>query len=142
MSPTYEGRRYDDMLQLIHHSSATHPRMSMHDRAAQFAPFAALTGYEAVIEETGRLTDSRIELDEGGKALLDEKLRMLHDTIKSQPRIIATVFRPDERKSGGAYVRIMGYPKRIDICEKMILLLDGTVIPIEDLYDIEADYRA
>lgn len=93
--------RYDDIIHLPHHISKTRPQMSMMDRAAQFSPFAALTGYDAAIKETGRLTDEKIELGEETKAVLDRKQSYLSDMISVQPEITVTYFLPDERKSGG-----------------------------------------
>ena len=99
--------KYDDIIHLPHHVSATRPRMPMLDRAAQFSPFVALTGYEAAVRETARLTDQRVELDESAKAELDRKLRLLL-SLPGQPEASITYFRPDERKEGGAYETVTG----------------------------------
>lgn len=131
-----ETRNYDDIMGLSHHVSASRRPMSNSDRAAQFAPFAALTGYEAVIRETGRLTDAEIELDECSKAFLNEKLRKVADGIHQRPLVTFTCFRRDERKQGGAYVEITGRVKRINEAEGQILLTDGTAIPILSVYEI------
>lgn len=133
---------YEDILYLPHHRSNRRAPMSMTDRAAQFSPFAALTGYEAIIEETGRLTDARIELTEGEKIRLNGKLQKIAESISVQPRITATVFRPDAHKTGGAYVKITGYLKKINTEERALILTDGTWISVEDIYDIDADFRA
>lgn len=117
--------RYDDIIHLPHHVSKTRPQMSMMDRAAQFSPFAALTGYDAAIKETGRLTDEKIELGEETKAVLDRKQRYLSDMISVQPEITVTYFLPDERKSGGTYLSVTGKLKRIDEYERMMILTDG-----------------
>lgn len=127
--------KYDDIINLPHPTSARHPRMPMADRAAQFSPFAALAGHGAAIEETARLTDQKVELTEEGKALLDEKLRLLLETGGEG---VFTYFLPDERKDGGAYVTAAGKLKKIDPLEGRVILKDGTAIPIEDIWEIEA----
>ncbi|OUQ23826.1 hypothetical protein B5E80_08670 [Flavonifractor sp. An135] len=131
--------RYDDIIHLPHHVSKTRPQMSMMDRAAQFSPFAALTGYDAAIKETGRLTDEKIELGEETKAVLDRKQRYLSDMISVQPEITVTYFLPDERKSGGTYLSVTGKLKRIDEYERMMILTDGKKIPLDDIMDIESN---
>lgn len=131
--------RYDDIIHLPHHVSKTRPQMSMMDRAAQFSPFAALTGYDAAIKETGRLTDEKIELGEETKAILDRKQRYLSDMISVQPEITVTYFLPDERKSGGTYLSVTGKLKRIDEYERMMILTDGKKIPLDDIMDIESN---
>ena len=129
---------YDDIINLPHHVSKTRPQMSMIDRAAQFSPFAALTGYDAAIQETGRLTDEKIELGEEAKAILDRKQHYLSDMISIQPEITVTYFLPDERKSGGSYLSITGKLKRIDEYERMMILTDGKKIPLDDIMSIES----
>lgn len=129
--------QYEDMLHLPHHTSVLRPRMSNLERAAQFSPFAALTGYEAAIAETARQTDTRAELDESEKALLNEKLQILRKHIDRRPAVTITYFRPDERKAGGAYVRAAGTVQRIDETERRLVLADRTTIPIEQIYAIE-----
>lgn len=131
--------KYDDIIHLPHHVSAKRVPMPIADRAAQFAPFAALTGFEATIQETGRLTDERIELDEGGKALLNEKLLVIGDAVDARPLVTFTCFRSDERKAGGAYVRITGRVKRIDENGQTVVLMDGTELPIPEIYEIDSD---
>lgn len=130
---------YDDIINLPHHVSATRPQMSMIDRAAQFSPFAALTGYDAAVQETGRLTAEKIELGEEAKAILDRKQHFLTDRISTQPEITVTYFLPDERKSGGSYVTVIGNLKRIDEVERVLLLTDGRKIPLDDVADIESN---
>jgi len=110
--------------------------MSNYDRAAQFSPFAALTGFDAAIEETGRLTDSRIELDEGGKQLLDEQMRSVLEVIDTQPRVTVTWFRYDERKAGGTYIRTTGNVKKIDTYTGRIVFTDGETIPLGEVSGI------
>lgn len=129
--------KYDDILFLPHPVSTERRHMSNLERAAQFAPFAALTGYERAVRETARLTETKAELDEGEKALIDARLRMLLDLPGQQPEITITYFVPDKRKSGGSYVEATGYVKRIDLVEKIIFLTDGTRIPIEDIFALE-----
>ena len=126
--------KYDDIINLPHPTSARHPRMPMADRAAQFSPFAALAGHGAAIEETARLTDQKVELTEEGKALLDEKLRLLLETGGEG---VFTYFLPDERKDGGAYITTTGKVKKIDPLEGRVVLANGTAIPVEDILEIE-----
>lgn len=130
--------KYDDMIHLPHHVSSVHPRMPMLDRAAQFSPFAALTGYESAIQETARLTDRRMELDEDAKADLDQKLRLL-DMSPEQPPVALTYFQPDEKKSGGAYITITGRIKKMDEYARVIVLTDGRSINIDDLLELESE---
>lgn len=131
---------YDDIINLPHHVSAVHPRMSMIDRAAQFSPFAALTGYEAAVKETARLTQERVELDESRKSMLNEKLQMVQELLDERPEITITYYVPDERKAGGAYVSVTGQTKKIDEYERVVVLMDNTVIPIDQIYGIESEY--
>lgn len=130
---------YDDIINLPHHVSTTHPQMSLANRAAQFSPFAALTGFEAAIAETGRLTDGRIELAEGTIAALDTKLGILADAMDTRPKIAVTYFQPDERKEGGAYVTATGSVKKIDDFERVIILVCGKKIAIADILEIEGE---
>ena len=130
---------YKEIINLPHHVSKTRPQMSMLDRAAQFSPFAALTGYDAAIKETGRLTDEKIEMDDDRKATLDMKQAYLIDMIDEQPEISITYFLPDTKKSGGAYVTVTGNLKRFDEYERLLILTDGKKIPMDDIADIESD---
>lgn len=125
---------YDDIINLPHPTSPRHPRMSMIDRAAQFTPFQALTGYGAAIQETARITGERAELTEEEKLVLDEKLRFLADTGNEA---VFTYFQPDGKKSGGAYVTAVGAVKKLDPLEGRLILTDGSAIPIEDILEIE-----
>ena len=111
--------------------------MSNQDRAAQFAPFAALTGYDGVLAETARLTDRELILDMGAEAELDEKLRMLRDELHQCPQITLTYFQPDNRKSGGAYVTITGRVKKLDEYENVLILSDGTTVRIDRICHIQ-----
>lgn len=131
--------QYDDIIGLPHHVSDRRARMPIADRAAQFSPFAALTGYDDAIEETARLTDMCIELDEGGKALLDEKLQQIRRIIDTQPEITVTWFRADRRKAGGAYADFTGRVKKLDAYEQTVVFTDGTAIPIGLIYHIDTD---
>lgn len=130
---------YEDIINLPHHVSKTRPQMSMLDRAAQFSPFAALTGYDAAIKETGRLTDEKIELDEDTKAALDMKQAYLIEMIDEQPEITIIYFLPDARKVGGAYVTVTGNLKRFDEYARLLILTNGKKIPMDDIADIESD---
>ncbi len=132
------NHQYDDIIDLPHHVSATRPRMSMIDRAAQFSPFAALTGYDAAIKETGRLTDERIELSEESRAALDRKQQLLLDNLADRPEVSVTYFVPDERKSGGAYVTVTGQVKKIDEFARLLILTDGVKIPLDEVLDLES----
>lgn len=129
--------KYDDIINLPHHVSEKRARMSMTDRGAQFSPFAALVGYDAAIAETARLTDFRIELEESAKAALNETLRLLAQAQKSNPEVTVTYFLPDERKSGGAYVRAKGRVKKVDAYRETLNLLEGLEIPFQDIYEVE-----
>lgn len=131
-----EEHRYDDIMNLPHHVSDVHPHMAVSDRAAQFSPFAALTGYGDAIRETGRLTDTRIELDEDAKELLDEKLRMIQERIASRPEVSITYFCPDERKAGGFYTTVTGCVKKIDGYAGAVIMGDGTRIGMGDIVKI------
>ena len=130
---------YEDILNLPHHVSKTRPQMSMLDRAAQGSPFAALTGYDDAIKETGRLTDEKIEMDEDRKAALDMKQAYLIEMIDEQPEISITYFLPDAKKSGGAYVTVTGNLKRFDEYERLLILTDSRKIPMDDIANIECD---
>lgn len=129
------SENYDDIINLPHHVSVTHPRMSMIDRAAQFSPFAALTGHGAAIDETARLTDKKLELDESKKAAINEKLQVVSCCDDSSD-IEVTYFVPDRKKDGGAYVALVGRVKKIDSVNREITMADGKIIPIENIYDI------
>lgn len=127
---------YNDIINLPHHQSATRPHMSAYDRAAQFSPFAALTGYEDTVAETARLTDKKVELDDYSKADLNERLNMIQDTLGEQPEVSITYFLPDKKKSGGAYVTVTGGVKKIDEYKHIVVMLDATKIPIDDIAEI------
>ena len=130
------NNRYDEIMGLPHHVSKTRPQMPMSDRAAQFAPFAALTGYDSAIKETGRLTGERIELDEEALTALNRKYQLLMDTLDDAPEVTIIYFQPDERKAGGQYVSATGTVKKVDTFGRRILLQDGTRIPLDSVYDL------
>ena len=131
--------KYDEIIGLPHHVSKTRPQMPMSDRAAQFAPFAALTGYDAAIKETGRLTDERIELDVEALSALDMKYQLLMEALDEAPEVTITYFQPDERKAGGKYVSAVGAVKKIDDFERRITMRDGTRIPTDDVLSIDGE---
>ena len=128
-----DEHRYDDMIDLPHHVSTKHPQMSLYERAAQFSAFKALTGYEDCVTEAARLTGERIDLDDASMSLLNGKVQILQDSIKSRPNITITYFVPDKKKTGGEYVTASGSIKRIDEVERVIIFSDGKVIQIDDV---------
>ena len=128
---------YDDIINLPHHVSATRPQMSAIDRAAQFSPFAALTGYNAAIKEAARLTDERIELDECIKNALSDRLKIIAARIKEHLEIVVTYFQPDAKKNGGVYVTAISTVKKIDEYERVVVMTDGTAIPIDEIISID-----
>lgn len=130
-------KEYDDIINLPHHVSATHPRMTAINRAAQFSPFAALTGYDAAIKETARLTDERIELNEYIKEALNDRLQIIAERIKEHPEIELTYFQPDANKNGGTYLTVISTVKKIDEYERIVIMTDGTSIPINEIISIE-----
>lgn len=130
---------YDDIIHLPHHTSPTRPRISMTDRAAQFSPFAALTGHAAAVEETARVTEPQMELTEDSKTMLDEKLQMLMERLPSGPEAVITYFEPDERKEGGAYIEVTGHVIKIDTHQRAVTLTNGAVIPMDRIVEIETE---
>ena len=130
---------YEDIMGLEHHQSKTHPHMSIHDRAAQFAPFSALTGHGAAIAETARLTEQEVTLDEYVAEEIDEKLQWLVQNLESKPQVTITYFVPDEKKEGGAFAQKTGCVKKLDSYQKTILFTDDTCIAIEKIKDIAID---
>lgn len=135
----YNYGKYDDIINLPHHEPKKHPRMSKDARAAQFAPFAALTGYDDVIKETARLTSEKIEINEELKAILDAKLQIIHDKVSNKPEITFTYFVPDIRKDGGSYVTVMGKVIRIDEFNQKVILENRTEIPISEIVEITGE---
>ena len=132
-------RDYSDIIDHPHHVSRTHPQMSMHDRAAQFSPFAALTGFDAAVAEEARVTDKRMELEEDERQRLNERLRILSEHIEEQPEVSITYFVPDERKDGGAYVTKIGALKKIDEYGHVLIITDGVKIPIREIIEVSLE---
>lgn len=130
--------QYDDILELPHHVSTSRPQMSMTDRAAQFSPFAALTGYDAAIRETSRLTSMETELTEDALDALDQKFRLLTECYGEKQEVCITYFQSDSRKAGGAYVTISGVIKKCDPVERILFLNNGTVIPMDHITEISS----
>lgn len=128
--------KYDDIIDMPHHVSKRRAPMSRIERAAQFSPFAALVGFEAAIEETARLTDSRIELTEEEKSALDRKLRLLAEDPKAAP-VNLIYFSPDQRKTGGTYITITGQVSKVDPYLERIVMADGTAVDFEDVVQLE-----
>ena len=130
-------KEYEDIIGLPHHISTVHPQMSLYDRAAQFSPFAALTGHEAAIRETARLTEEQAELDEDRKEELNEKLQELMAHAGEYPTVAVTYFKPDDRKEGGKYETVTGTFRKIRDYDKMFVFEDGTSIACDMIYDME-----
>ena len=139
MNDRMECHRYDDVINRQHPTSKKHPRMSNMNRAAQFAPFAALTGYEESIEETARLTDRRIELSEYEIEELNAKLNFIQEHIKECPEVIVTYFQPDERKEGGKYLTVTGNVRWIDEVNGVMVFEGETILDINTITDIEKE---
>ena len=133
------SHKYDDIINLPHHVSKKHPQMSLHDRAAQFSPFAALTGHKAAINETARLTDEKQILSEDVIAKLNEQLNLIKENIGTNPIVTITSFVPDDKKSGGAYISNTGVVKKINEYNHTVVLTDKTVIPIEQISEMQSD---
>lgn len=131
--------KYDDIINMPHHVSQRHRPMSRADRAAQFSPFAALTGYEATLNESARVTDSRAELDEQEKQKINERLSFLHSCEKQRPRISITYFVPDERKQGGAYITENITLRRIDSYNRTVVTADGNSIAFDNIAGIDGE---
>lgn len=133
---------YEDIINMPHHVSKTRPRMSLHDRAAQFSPFAALTGYDAAIKETARLTADKIDLDENSRTSLDEKMLFIMSELSKKPVVAITYFKKDERKAGGSYETAEGCIRKIDLYERVIVMENRMSIRIEDIIEIDSDVLA
>ena len=136
---TNAEKEYADIINMPHHTSPNRPRMSYIDRGAQFSPFAALTGYEAAVEETGRLTDTKHQLSEDVKSFLNEKMQIIVNNLYSEPIVSITHFVPDKKKSGGAYVTTTGVVKEISECERTIIFTDRSSIPIDQIREIDGE---
>lgn len=131
------SERYDDIIRLPHHVSPTRPRMSMADRAAQFSPFAALTGYDGVVRETARLTDERRAQDEYAQQALSERLALLNASLRQKPAVSVTYFVKDGRKPGGSHVTLTGTVKKIDAAARRLLMDSGAAVPMDDITALE-----
>lgn len=130
---------YDDIIHLPRPVSKTRPRMAPIARAAQFSPFAVLTGYEAAIQETARLTDARVELDESMQETLRARLQIIEERIKESPKVTITYFQPDPKKTGGAYIKVCGHVRKVDEYERILVLGGGQEIPIDEIIDIQGE---
>ena len=131
--------KYKDIINLPHKQSSKRPHMSLLDRAAQFAPFAALVGYDDAIKETGRLTDVRIEMSEENLAVLNTRYQILVDHLGEELEVTITYFVPDFYKTGGSYITTTGVVKKLDTYERLITLVDGTRILMDDVLTLEGD---
>ena len=129
--------RYDHIMHLPNPEPTVRPRMAMEKRAAQFAPFAALTGYEESVAEEARLTEEKLELSEDMIDMIDARLAVIQQHIKEQPNIAVTYFIPDNKKAGGRYVTVSGNIRKLDGTGHQIIMADGTSIPIDDVRFIE-----
>ena len=132
--------KYKDIINLPHHAPKTRKPMSLYNRAAQFAPFAALTGYDDAIKETARLTEERIELSDELKNMLNQKIKLIIENIKLQPEVAITYYVPDNKKSGGVYKTISGNVKRIDEVEKCIIFTNKLKIKVSDMLNIVLNF--
>ena len=130
--------KYDSIIELPHHVSQKRPQMSMHDRAAQFSPFAALTGYDEAVHETARLTDSKIELSEEELQALNMKYNALIEQLDEQPEVKFLYFVPDEKKTGGSYVTVTGIVRKVDKFKRVIILQSGETIQMDNVIDISS----
>ena len=133
-----EEHKYDDIIKLEHHISKTHKQMSIEERSAQFAPFAALVGYEDEVKETERITERMIEITEDIRSILDEKIHLIQNKIVEQPEVTITYFIADSNKQGGKYQTINGRVKKIDDYKKRIILTNNTNISMKDIIEISS----
>ena len=131
--------KYDDIINMPRHISKTRPQMSLYNRSAQFAPFAALTGYEERVKETARLTDTKIEIDDGLRNTLNMKLNIINEHLKEKPEITITYFIKDNKKSGGKYSTLKCVIRRIDLVNQEIILYDRSVIKLDDIINISGN---
>ena len=133
------SNKYDDIINIPRPISKTHPRMPMINRAAQFSPFAALPGHGDAIQETARVVDKKIELDESEKILINEKLLMVSEHLDNKPIVSITYFKPDIKKTGGEYLTITGTVKKLDIYNNQIKMTDGATVKFDDIIGVESD---
>ncbi|MBR2550918.1 MAG: hypothetical protein IKE92_13060 [Clostridiales bacterium] len=129
-------RDYEDIKKMRRPQYADLPPMSIHDRAAQFAPFAALVGYGDAVEETERLTEGRREMEEDEIGELNRRLAELSERLKERPKIRVTYFIPDKKKSGGRYASKIGNARTIDLYDNRIIFTDGEAVTVKDMYSI------
>lgn len=134
-----DKHKYDDIINMPYQKSRTHPHMSLNDRAAQFAPFAALNGHSEAVKETERLVDQRITLDQDAIEILNKKIIIIKNYIKTKPQIIITYFIPDNKKNGGKYITETKFVKKIDEFNHKIIFNDYSSILIDDVYNIESE---
>lgn len=127
---------YEDIIDIPHHTSSKHPRMTIEARSAQFAPFSALTGYNEAVKETARVTEEKIEIDDGLKIVINNKLQIINNNIKDNPKVSITYFIKDKNKEGGEYITIIGTIKKLDSIKELVILEDKTIIPIKDIINI------
>ena len=132
-----EAHDYEEIIDMPYHKSEVHQHMSRYDRAAQFSPFAALTGHEDAIEETGRLTVSKADIDESVKEKLDAELIRIIDKIDECPYISVTYYKPDEKKSGGAYITYEGNIRKIDEYARTIVMDNEINISFDDIVELK-----
>lgn len=130
---------YEDIINLPHHISSKRPQMSKEQRASQFAPFSALTGYEDAIKETARLTNRKIDVDDGLREILNNKLNIIEENIKNKPEVSITYFIPDKKKDGGEYTTISGIVRRIDEVNNLIIMEDKSKIDMNDILNITCE---
>lgn len=129
--------KYEDIIYMPHHVSLRHPRMSIRNRAAQFAPFAAVTGHESSVYEAARVTEEKFKLDDSYKEVLNTRLTILLKQPKGKRKAIITYFIKDKNKPGGSYLSVEGIVEMFDELKKIIVLENGVYIPIDDVYDIK-----
>ncbi len=139
MSNHDEIHRFDHIINLPHHVSRVREPMSAWSRAAQFSPFAALTGYDAAVKETARLTTERMEIDDDTKQKLSQRLNMIQDVLAERPEVEFTYFVPDHKKAGGEYTTHSAPVKKIDLYQRVVTLTDGTLIPIDEIIEIDGE---
>ena len=128
---------YEDIIDLPPHISKKHPQPTMMERASRFSPFAAVTGYEDMVQEEARYTIEKAELDESAKEKISEKLGVIAQYLVEKPQVTITYFKPDHSKAGGKYVEVVGIVKHIDEYRRVVIMEDGNIIYIEDIYDIK-----
>ena len=131
--------KYDDIVNLPYKKSTSRKHMSISDRAAQFAPFAALTGHDDAIKETARITKEKILVDDDKKAELNYKIRIIKENLEGQHEVEITYFVPDEKKLGGEYFSVTGIVKKISSLEKCIVLCDGKIIKMNEITEIKGE---